>query len=72
MPTVRDTADLRFAEPVDVRRRYRPRQRPNEPRATTTRQVTVDPRVMAAAKAALRPGQRIVIEDAGTVRLVNG
>jgi hypothetical protein len=34
-------------------------------------QITVDPRVMEAAKEAMRPGQRLVIVDAECVRLVN-
>ena len=33
--------------------------------------VTVDSRVMAAAKQAMQPGQRLEIVDAETVRLVN-
>jgi len=33
--------------------------------------IVVDPRIMAAAKAAILPGQRLVIVDAECVRLVN-
>lgn len=39
--------------------------------ATRVESFTVDPRVMAAARAALRPGQRLVIVSADVVRLVN-
>lgn len=33
--------------------------------------IKVDPRIMAAAKKAMLPGQRLVIVDSETVRLVN-
>ena len=39
--------------------------------STETHSITVDPRVMAAAKQARLPGQRLVIVDAETVMLVN-
>jgi hypothetical protein len=39
--------------------------------ATTVESFTVDPRVMAAARAALKPGQRLVIVGPEMVRIVN-
>lgn len=67
---VRDSATVHVSEPVDGtkrRRAYAARQ----VRATTTHELRVDERVMAAARAVLRPGQRLVIVSATEVRLVN-
>jgi hypothetical protein len=66
-------ASLAVSEPVDGTReprRRRPR-RASRRLAVTTRDVVADKRVMRAARAAMRPGQRLVIVSATVVRLVN-
>jgi hypothetical protein len=75
MPTIRDTATVRPTEPIDgqaVRRSPSRASSTNRRRATTVRELVVDPAVMAAAEAVRRPGQRLVIISATEVRLVNG
>jgi hypothetical protein len=60
------------SQPVDGRKNRRPvrKRKAGAPKPKATH-ITVDPRVMAAAKRARRHGQRLVIVDAETVRLVN-
>lgn len=76
MPPVRKAARATVAKdkPVDGTRRRR--RRPNSPPQvqlilSNSRGVRVHPMVMDAAHEAMRPGQRLVIVDATTVRLVN-
>ena len=65
-PTVRETATVTVSAPVDgTRRRRAPITHRQLVRATTS--VTIDPRIMAAAKAALREGERLVLNHDGTV-----
>ncbi len=52
-------------------KKHTPRHRPERSVTELHTDITVDPRVMAAAKAAMKPGQRLVIVDAECVRLVN-
>lgn len=72
-PVVRDIATVTVLKPVDGTRKRKTRSDKGKARvkAALHTQITVDPRVMAAAKAAMRPGQRLVIVDSETVRLVN-
>ena len=70
MTPVRKTATVTVSEPVDGmvhRRQYGRRRQP-----PLDYEVRVHSDVMAAARRVLRPGQRLVIIDAATVRLVNG
>lgn len=70
MPPVRKQARVSVSEPVDGTVHRRPR---GKGRATPLDySLQVMPAVMAAARPLLRPGQRLVIVDATTVRLVNG
>jgi len=69
MSEVRDIATVRVTDPVRGMRRGRGKGR--SPQAVTTRSVRVLPEVMAAAKAAMKPGQRLVIVSATEVRIVN-
>jgi hypothetical protein len=66
-PTVRETASLTVSEPVDGTRRRRA-SHTRRRLAVTTDQWQVDPRILAAAKAALRPGERLVLVAPGEVR----
>lgn len=66
---VRDVARLTFSEPVDWTKTRR-RKVSNPRRTPAGYQITVDPRVMEAAKAAMREGERLVIVSAECVRLV--
>ena len=71
---VRSTATVTVTEPVDgtVKKKKRSRgSKKNRKRVTAEYQVTVDPRVMEAAKAICRPSQRLQIVSATEVRLVN-
>lgn len=68
---VRDTASVTVSTPVSGKRRRRSYPTRVTAQATTTHYVKVDPQVMAAAKEAIRPGQKIVIVSSTTVRLVN-
>jgi len=66
-PIIRETAAVTVTRTVDGTRRKRvgvARRR----LAVTTAEVTVDPRIMAAARAALRPGERLLVNPDGTVR----
>jgi len=58
---------------VDGTKKRKPRSDKGRPRAkqNPVDHLVVDPRVMAAAAEAIRPGQRLVIADAECVRLVN-
>jgi hypothetical protein len=67
IPTVRETATVLVSEPVDGTRRRRA-SHTRRRLAVTTETWTVDPRIMAAAKAALRPGERLVLVAPGEVR----
>jgi hypothetical protein len=69
MSALRDIATLRFSEPVSgrVTRKHHGRRE----LATALRVVRVHPLVMAAARAAQRPGERIEIVSSSTVRLVH-
>lgn len=71
MPDVREVARLRISEAVDGTKKPKARAAETRPRAQVTHEVTVDPRVMAAAHEAIRPGQRLVIVSETEVRLVN-
>jgi len=68
-PVVRETATVTVSEPVDGRRRRRAAtgRRPASP----VEGFTVDPRIWAAAKAALRPGERLKIVGPDLVITVN-
>jgi len=70
MPPVRKSARVTVTDPVDgtVHRRY-PDSRQSPGRLDY--EVRVHRAVMAAAHAAMKPGQRLVIVDASTVYLVN-
>jgi hypothetical protein len=71
-PTVRETATVTVKKAVDgTPRRKRRGKGKARLLSTETHSIKVDPRVMAAARAAMRPGQRLVIVDAECVRLVN-
>ena len=60
MPTVRKQATVMVTEPVDgTPRRRSPVTRRS--RATTEARIRVRPDVMAAARAAMRPGERLAI-----------
>jgi hypothetical protein len=65
-PVVREMATVTVDRTVDGTRRRRPSTRRRQSRAITG--FTVDPRIMAAARAALRPGERLVIVGPGEVR----
>ena len=66
MPTIRDTATVHPIKPVKGTRRSRGA---DHRKRTVTRQLVVNPEVLAAAKAARRPGKRIRIVSATEVRL---
>ena len=66
-PTVRETAAVTVSKPVDGTRRRRA-SHTRRRLAVTTDQWQVDPRILAAAKAALRPGERLVLVAPGEVR----
>lgn len=68
--TVRSRAKVIVAETVDGTVKRRPRNLPAAPKAGRLTSLTVDARVMEAAKAALRPGERLVIVNETEVRLV--
>jgi hypothetical protein len=72
-PTVRDTATVTVTTPVDgsTRRRARkaPTKRPKQ--VVAEAHLRVDKRVMDAAKAAMKPGQRIVLVSTTEVLVVN-
>lgn len=67
MTEVRDTATVRVSSPVDGTPRRRGKDK--APRTTTT-VLRVDPEVMAVARRIMRPGERLVIVNETTVRLV--
>ena len=67
--TVRDRATVRVGKPVDGTRHRKASAR--RARASAVQVLTVDPRVMQAARAAIRPGQRLVIVSETEVHLVN-
>jgi hypothetical protein len=71
--TVRDTATVTVSEPVPNRVPRRKRHHGHKPpKALPIEHITVDPRVMEAAKPLVRPGiTRLVIVDSETVRIVN-
>ena len=61
-------------QPIDGRKNRRPVRKKKaapKPKAVTHTHIQVDARVMRAAKQARLPGQRLVIVDHETVRLVN-
>lgn len=66
---VRDSVKLRFGQPIDGTKTRRRQTTPRR-RQTASYEIKVDPRVWAAAKAARRPGERLVIVSAECVRLV--
>lgn len=66
-PVVREMATVTVDRAVDGTRRRKP-ARPRQPRPSAVTGFTVDPRIMAAARAALRPGERLVIVGPGEVR----
>jgi hypothetical protein len=71
-PTVRETAKVTVKKAVDGTKRRKARSDKGKARTSVElNHVVVDPRVMAAARAAMKPGQRLVIVDAECVRLVN-
>jgi len=71
---VRETATLVYTSAVDGtgsgRRRRAPENSPRRRLATPVDGFTVDPRIMAAARAALREGERVVIVGPNDVRTV--
>jgi len=71
---VRETAGITFTTHVDGtgsgRRRRAPENGSRRRLATPVEEHTVDPRIMAAARAALRPGERLVIVGPNDVRTV--
>jgi len=70
MTAVRETATLAFSSPLDGTM-PETRRRSNGARrrlATPVESFTVDPRIWEAAKAALRPGERLVIVGPDEVR----
>lgn len=68
-PVVRETATVTVDGTVDGTRRRRPSAPRRQSSAVTG--FTVDPRIMAAAKAALRPGERLKIVGPNLVITVN-
>lgn len=68
MPTVRDTANLRFTDTANVkaRRKGKKKARPSH-KVTHT---VVDRRVLAVARKAVRPGEKFIPVDAETMRSV--
>ena len=66
-------ATVTVKQPVDGRKNRRPKRKRKTPapKAVTHTNIQVDARVMRAAKQARLPGQRLVIVDHETVRLVN-
>lgn len=72
-PTVMNIATVTPLKPVDgTKRKRKTRSDKGKVRPSVElNHVVVDPRVLTAAKQAIRPGQRLVIVDAETVRLVN-
>jgi hypothetical protein len=74
-PTIPEVATVTVTKAVDGTRKRKPRSDKGKKRGpvhrTLTHQITVDPRVMKAAKEAMLPGQRLVIVNAECVRLVN-
>jgi hypothetical protein len=69
--TIRETASVTVSKPVSGKRRRRAYPVNVTTRATTTYSLKVDPRVMTAARSAMRPGQHLVIVSETCVRLVN-
>ena len=67
--TVRDRATVTVCKPVDGTRHRKASTRRARPSEVTV--LKVDPRVMEAARAAIRPGQRLVIVSETEVHLVN-
>ena len=67
---IREVASLTVSETVDGTSRRRGRG-PDKRERNQIEHIVVDPEVMAVAKRIMRPGQRLVIIDATTVRLVN-
>lgn len=74
-PTIPQVATVTVLKPVDGTAKRKTRSDKGKKRGKKsvplTHEVKVDPRVMAAAKAVMLPGQRLVIVDAECVRLVN-
>jgi len=72
-PTVPEVATVTVKEAVDgtKKRKTRSDKGKTRPSVELNHHIKVDPRVMEAAKGAMRPGQRLVIVDAECVRLVN-
>jgi hypothetical protein len=78
-PTVRDVATVTVSEAVDGTKQRKPRNpkrgkshRPHRGRSTAIEHVVVDPRVLEAAQALVRPGvTRLEIVDAECVKVVN-
>jgi hypothetical protein len=70
MSVVRDVASVTVSEPVDGTRHRRARAAEQARRAPVT-VARVHPLVMAAARRVQRPGERVVVVDERTVRLVS-
>lgn len=69
--SVRGTAKVTVSESVDGTVARRVRSTDKRPRARTVRSEQADPKLLRAAKAALRPGQRIIVVSASEIRVVN-
>jgi hypothetical protein len=70
--SIRDTvAIVTVSEPVSGRSQRRERAPEARARSSRVERSRVDPGLLAAAQRVMRPGQRLVIVDATTVRLVN-
>lgn len=69
--TLADVATVTVKKAVDGTRKRKARGKNRPKLGGKVDQIKVDPRIMRAAKEAMRPGQRLVIVDAECVRLVN-
>jgi hypothetical protein len=68
MTVVRDTASVFVSEPVDGSPRRAERAAEQRARSSRVELSRCAPELLAAARAALRPGERLVIVDESTVR----
>lgn len=69
-PKVRDVAHVTVSRAVDGTRRRRRARGGDASRSSPVTVERVHPLVLAAARRAQRPGERIVVVDVRTVRLV--
>ncbi len=70
-PVLPEVATVTVSTPVDGTVKRKARSDKGKRRPNLTHHIVVDPRVMAAAQEAMRPGQRLVIVNEECVRLVN-